>query len=57
MSLTFLQWFKLFFDENNNGREYHALEARGGQSIVPDSGGSTVCWWIKLTVSETEIVV
>lgn len=39
MSLTFLQWFKLFFDENNNGREYHALEARGGQGIVPDSGG------------------
>ncbi|XP_071329252.1 uncharacterized protein [Trachinotus anak] len=30
---TFLQWFKMFFDENNNGREYHALEARGGQSM------------------------
>nr|XP_046252388.1 uncharacterized protein LOC124063104 [Scatophagus argus] len=36
ISLTFLQWFKLFFDENNNGREYQALEARGGQSLVPD---------------------
>ncbi|XP_040908571.1 uncharacterized protein LOC121191479 [Toxotes jaculatrix] len=37
---TFLQWFKLFFDENNKGREYHALEARGGQSMVSaDSDG------------------
>ncbi|KAK2851964.1 hypothetical protein Q5P01_008240 [Channa striata] len=35
VSLTFLQWFKLFFDENKSDREYHALEARGGQSIVP----------------------
>ncbi|XP_034029359.1 uncharacterized protein LOC117513134 [Thalassophryne amazonica] len=35
VTLTFLQWFKLFFDENNEGREYHALEARGGQSMVP----------------------
>ncbi|XP_040008597.1 uncharacterized protein LOC120803781 isoform X2 [Xiphias gladius] len=33
VALTFLQWFKVFFDENNNGREYHALEARGGQSM------------------------
>ena len=42
VALTFLQWFKLFFDENNKGREYHALEARGGQSMGPaDSGGSS----------------
>ncbi|XP_035804161.2 uncharacterized protein LOC111568665 [Amphiprion ocellaris] len=34
VSLDFLQWFKLFFDRNNKGREYHALEARGGQSLV-----------------------
>ncbi|XP_029361483.1 uncharacterized protein LOC115045764 [Echeneis naucrates] len=33
-SLTFLQWFKKFFDANTNGREYHALEARGGRSMV-----------------------
>ncbi|KAF0036027.1 hypothetical protein F2P81_011339 [Scophthalmus maximus] len=33
VALTFLQWFKMFFDENNKGREYHALEARGGQSM------------------------
>nr|XP_020464750.1 microtubule-associated protein RP/EB family member 3-like [Monopterus albus] len=32
---TFLQWFKVFFEENNNGKEYHALEARGGQNMVP----------------------
>ncbi|XP_068997839.1 uncharacterized protein [Embiotoca jacksoni] len=39
-ALSFLQWFKLFFDENNNGREYHAFEARGGRSLVPaDSDG------------------
>ncbi|XP_070766006.1 uncharacterized protein [Enoplosus armatus] len=37
VALTFLHWFKMFFDENNRGREYHALEARGGQSMVPDS--------------------
>uniref|UniRef100_A0A8C9YXQ8 DNA (cytosine-5-)-methyltransferase n=1 Tax=Sander lucioperca TaxID=283035 RepID=A0A8C9YXQ8_SANLU len=44
VAVTFLHWFKVFFDRNNNkGREYHALEARGGQSMVPaDSGGSTV---------------
>lgn len=35
VALTFLQWFKIFFDENNDGREYNALEARGGQSLVP----------------------
>uniref|UniRef100_UPI003AADEB4B uncharacterized protein n=1 Tax=Centroberyx gerrardi TaxID=166262 RepID=UPI003AADEB4B len=35
VSLTFMQWFKLFFDQNNSGREYHAFEARGGQSLVP----------------------
>ncbi|XP_023248722.1 uncharacterized protein LOC111644192 [Seriola lalandi dorsalis] len=32
VALTFLQWFKTFFDKNND-REYHALEARGGQSM------------------------
>ncbi|XP_062248688.1 uncharacterized protein LOC133957229 [Platichthys flesus] len=35
VSLTFLQWVKLFFDKNNKGREYHALEARGGQRMTP----------------------
>ncbi|XP_053279901.1 uncharacterized protein LOC128441822 [Pleuronectes platessa] len=35
VALTFLQWFKLFFDKNNKGREYHALEARGGQRMTP----------------------
>ncbi|XP_078112108.1 uncharacterized protein LOC144521415 [Sander vitreus] len=41
VAVTFLHWFKVFFDRNNNkGREYHALEARGGQSMVPaDSDG------------------
>ncbi|TKS76496.1 Microtubule-associated protein RP/EB family member 3 EB1 protein family member 3 [Collichthys lucidus] len=37
VALTFLLWFKTLFDKNNNGRKYHALEARGGQSMVPDS--------------------
>lgn len=43
VTLTFLQWFKLFFDKNNNGRKYHAMEARGGQSMVPGSGEGSVC--------------
>lgn len=43
VALTFLLWFKTLFDKNNNGRKYHALEARGGQSMVPDSGGRRVC--------------
>ncbi|TMS16719.1 Microtubule-associated protein RP/EB family member 3 [Larimichthys crocea] len=37
VALTFLLWFKTLFDKNNNGRKYHALEARGGQSMVSDS--------------------
>uniref|UniRef100_A0A665W2A2 Calponin-homology (CH) domain-containing protein n=1 Tax=Echeneis naucrates TaxID=173247 RepID=A0A665W2A2_ECHNA len=47
-SLTFLQWFKKFFDANTNGREYHALEARGGRSMVnvADSGERNDCPWI-----------
>uniref|UniRef100_A0A3B4W9L2 Calponin-homology (CH) domain-containing protein n=1 Tax=Seriola lalandi dorsalis TaxID=1841481 RepID=A0A3B4W9L2_SERLL len=48
VALTFLQWFKTFFDKNND-REYHALEARGGQSMSmfpSDSGGSNVQLWI-----------
>ncbi|XP_044208463.1 uncharacterized protein LOC122982906 isoform X1 [Thunnus albacares] len=35
VALTFLQWFKRFFDENSNSREYDALQARGGKSMVP----------------------
>uniref|UniRef100_A0A8C4EE68 DNA (cytosine-5-)-methyltransferase n=1 Tax=Dicentrarchus labrax TaxID=13489 RepID=A0A8C4EE68_DICLA len=37
VAVTFLHWFKLFFEKNNNGREYRALEARGGQNMVPVS--------------------
>uniref|UniRef100_A0A3P8TZ14 Calponin-homology (CH) domain-containing protein n=1 Tax=Amphiprion percula TaxID=161767 RepID=A0A3P8TZ14_AMPPE len=43
VSLDFLQWFKLFFDRNNKGREYHALEARGGQSLVCAVPGMYQC--------------
>lgn len=51
VAVTFLQWFKLFFDKNSNGKEYHAFKARGGQSMVPaESGGSSVCRWINHTV-------
>ncbi|XP_074498757.1 uncharacterized protein LOC141772022 isoform X2 [Sebastes fasciatus] len=41
VAMTFLLWFKAFFDKNyKEEREYHALEARGGQSMVPaDSDG------------------
>uniref|UniRef100_A0A8C9YXT9 DNA (cytosine-5-)-methyltransferase n=1 Tax=Sander lucioperca TaxID=283035 RepID=A0A8C9YXT9_SANLU len=54
VAVTFLHWFKVFFDRNNNkGREYHALEARGGQSMVPaDSGGSTKTEKMETAVKE-----
>jgi len=32
-NFEFLQWFKKFFDANYDGREYDALEARGGVLI------------------------
>lgn len=32
-NFEFLQWFKKFFDANYDGREYDAIEARGGISI------------------------
>ncbi|KAK9515250.1 hypothetical protein VZT92_025911 [Zoarces viviparus] len=38
VALTFLHWFKTFFDRNiNRNRKYNPLEARGGRSMVPDS--------------------
>ena len=39
VSLSFLRWFKQFFDENDKGGKYRALEARGGQNVPADSGG------------------
>ncbi|KAM7405335.1 hypothetical protein PAMP_012604 [Pampus punctatissimus] len=50
VALSFLQWFKRFFDENNNGREYHALKARGGQNMVPAESGGTEPFFGKLEV-------
>ncbi|XP_044746026.1 microtubule-associated protein RP/EB family member 1 isoform X2 [Coccinella septempunctata] len=43
-NFEFLQWFKKFFDANYDGREYDALEARGGlpigsAAIQHDHGG------------------
>ncbi|KAK9703139.1 Calponin homology (CH) domain [Popillia japonica] len=32
-NFEFLQWFKKFFDANYDGREYEALEARGGLAL------------------------
>ncbi|GJQ76753.1 hypothetical protein Trydic_g15596 [Trypoxylus dichotomus] len=32
-NFEFLQWFKKFFDANYDGREYDALEARGGLAL------------------------
>ncbi|KAI3357858.1 hypothetical protein L3Q82_016251, partial [Scortum barcoo] len=37
VTLSFLQWFKMFFDLNNKARICHAMQARGGQSMVSDS--------------------
>lgn len=39
VSLRFLSWFKQFFDANKKIRESRALEAQGGQSITPETGG------------------
>lgn len=41
VALKFLQWFKALFDKNSKGREYHALEARGGQSMASAESGGT----------------
>ncbi|XP_062314360.1 uncharacterized protein LOC134018441 isoform X2 [Osmerus eperlanus] len=40
-ALDFLIWFKAFFDANHSARDYNALEARGGQSMVPRTPTST----------------
>jgi len=44
-NFEFLQWFKKFFDANYDGREYNAMEARGGAIIgsgaTSSSGGTT----------------
>lgn len=44
-NFEFLQWFKKFFDANYDGREYNAIEARGGEDVGLAShtppGGST----------------
>lgn len=37
-NFEFLQWFKKFFDANYDGREYDAIEARGG--ILIGSGAN-----------------
>ncbi|XP_037336636.2 uncharacterized protein LOC119223424 isoform X2 [Pungitius pungitius] len=39
--LTFLYWFKAFFERNlQQDRKYNPLEARGGQSMVPADSGN-----------------
>jgi RP/EB family microtubule-associated protein len=43
-NFEFLQWFKEFFDSNYDGREYNALEARGGVPLGsgPAAAGGSV---------------
>jgi len=38
-NFEFLQWFKKFFDANYDGREYNAMEARGGVTIGAGATG------------------
>ena len=38
-NFEFLQWFKKFFDSNYDGREYNAMEARGGVTIGAGATG------------------
>lgn len=35
VGLAFLHWFKMFFDKNRKGKEYHPVEARGGLMMHP----------------------
>ncbi|XP_074537151.1 uncharacterized protein LOC141799020 isoform X2 [Halichoeres trimaculatus] len=35
VGLAFLHWFRMFFDRNRKGKEYHPLEARGGLRMHP----------------------
>ena len=37
LTITFLQWFKKFFDANYGGQDYDALAMRGGEEV--GSGG------------------
>ena len=37
-NFEFVQWFKKFFDANNDGKEYNALEARNGQLLGSGAG-------------------
>ena len=38
-NFEFLQWFKKFFDANYDGRDYNAMEARGGAIIGAGATG------------------
>lgn len=40
-NFEFLQWFKKFFDANYDGREYDAIEARGGVMIGSAANNNT----------------
>jgi len=39
-NFEFVQWFKKFYDANYDGREYDALNARGGDSLGPAGSGA-----------------
>ena len=39
-NFEFLQWFKKFFDSNYDGREYAAIEARGGVPLGSGASGA-----------------
>jgi len=39
-NFEFLQWFKRFYDANYDGRDYNALEVRGGIPLGTGVGGS-----------------
>jgi len=40
-NFEFLQWFKKFFDANNDGKDYDAEEVRGGEPLGNGKSGST----------------
>lgn len=40
-NFEFLQWFKKFFDANYDGREYDAIEVRGGVMIGSAANNNT----------------
>ena len=47
LTITFLQWFKKFFDANYGGQDYDALAMRGGEEVGSGGKPARVSWHLK----------